>query len=180
MGMRKIKVLIALFCVFFSSAQFASSTSMNLEILMLVNQYRAQHGLANLQLNTVLSTLAEKHSIDMAQKILPVGHTGFDRRMQHVHARLPDTTAGAENVAYRYNSAKIVVDGWIHSPGHRRNILGNYTLTGIGIARNSAGDYYHTQLFVNQQSGAHAVRSQATRHLDRWPRGFSFNGLSLH
>ena len=180
MRMREIKVLFALCCVFFSGVQIASAMSMKLEVLRRVNQYRAQHGRAKLQLNAVLSAEADQHSIDMARNILPVGHAGFERRMQHIHARLPDTTSGAENVAYRYNTAKIVVDGWIHSPGHRRNILGNYTLTGIGIARNSAGDYYYTQLFANQQSDSRVVRHKTTRRRYRWQHGFSFNGLSLH
>jgi hypothetical protein len=30
--------------------------------------------------------------------------------------------------------AREVVDGWLHSPGHRRNIEGDFRLTGIGLA----------------------------------------------
>ena len=43
--------------------------------------------------------------------------------------------------------ARQAVDGWMKSPGHRRNILdGNYSESGIGVAI-SANDIYITQLF---------------------------------
>ena len=38
--------------------------------------------------------------------------------------------------------------GWLQSPGHRRNIEGDFDLTGIGIVRVAAGTYFFTQLFV--------------------------------
>ncbi len=56
--------------------------------------------------------------------------------------------AAAENVAYGQMSAEEVVDGWLHSPGHRQNIEGDYNLTGIGVAQNKDGVIYFTQIFV--------------------------------
>ena len=135
------------------------------EILNRINQYRSQHGRSTLHLNSTMSGAAQRHSQDMAMHIATVGHTGFEQRMKHIRTKISGTTSGAENVAYRYNTAKIVVEGWIHSPGHRRNILGNYTLTGIGIARDRAGDYYYTQLFANKNTGAHNLKSKRTRRL---------------
>jgi uncharacterized protein YkwD len=39
----------------------------------------------------------------------------------------------AENIAVGYRSAAAVVDGWMNSEGHRRNILDcAYTMIGIG------------------------------------------------
>ena len=55
-------------------------------------------------------------------------------------------------------TAKIVVDGWIKSPGHRQNIVGRYNLTGIGIVRDRAGKLYYTQLFVRTNEHAHQVK----------------------
>ncbi|MEB3337507.1 MAG: hypothetical protein VKJ46_08605 [Leptolyngbyaceae bacterium] len=34
------------------------------------------------------------------------------------------------------------------SPGHLKNIKGQYNLTGIGIAKDSQGKYYFTQIFI--------------------------------
>jgi uncharacterized protein YkwD len=57
-------------------------------------------------------------------------------------------TVVAENVASGQMSAREVVDGWLNSPGHRRNIEGNFKLTGIGLARGSRGMIYFTQIFT--------------------------------
>jgi len=43
------------------------------------------------------------------------------------------------------------VKGWINSPGHQKNMVGDYNLTGIGIAKNNVGEYYFTQLFVKKR-----------------------------
>jgi len=40
-----------------------------------------------------------------------------------------------------------IVDGWMDSPGHRRNILDPYTNEGIGVGINDADTVYVTQNF---------------------------------
>jgi uncharacterized protein YkwD len=52
----------------------------------------------------------------------------------------------------------MVIDGWIHSPGHRQNILGHYNLTGIAIAYDSQHKPYYTQVFAKQVSLRRGVR----------------------
>jgi uncharacterized protein YkwD len=48
-----------------------------------------------------------------------------------------------ENIAMGQTSNEEVMNDWMHSVGHRRNILnGNFQLVGIGIAKNSAGEIY--------------------------------------
>jgi len=43
--------------------------------------------------------------------------------------------------------ARLAVQGWMHSPGHRRNILyTTFSESGIGVAV-SSNDVYITQLF---------------------------------
>ncbi len=41
-----------------------------------------------------------------------------------------------------------MVEQWLTSPGHKRNIVGNYNITGIGIARDKQGKLYYTQIFL--------------------------------
>jgi uncharacterized protein YkwD len=41
-----------------------------------------------------------------------------------------------------------VVDGWKNSPEHRKNMLGDFSLTGIGIAQSNDGGYFFTQIFI--------------------------------
>jgi uncharacterized protein YkwD len=48
--------------------------------------------------------------------------------------------------------ARLIVDGWMTSPGHRRNILdANYTLLGVGVAAKDKM-CYATQVFAGMKS----------------------------
>ncbi len=134
------------------------------EILVYVNQYRAQHGLSKLTMNNAISQEAARHSRDMAVHALPFGHDGFNQRIRYLHEHIVDSSSGAENVAYNYKTARIVVDGWIKSPGHRQNIMGHYNLTGIGIAHDKAGKIYYTQLFLRAD---HTVAARQASPLHR-------------
>ncbi|WP_231590801.1 CAP domain-containing protein [Hymenobacter terrenus] len=53
-------------------------------------------------------------------------------------------------MAYRSTGATAAdfVNGWLNSPGHRANIEGNFTRTGIGVATSSTGRIYSTQIFI--------------------------------
>ena len=84
----------------------------------------------------------------MATKKIPFRHDGFDERMAAISRQLKNVSATAENVAYGANTAKDVVDMWLHSPGHKKNIEGNYNLTGLGIEKGTDGQLYYTQIFV--------------------------------
>ena len=54
-------------------------------------------------------------------------------------------TAG-ENIAMGYPTPQSVVDGWMNSEGHRKNIL-NPAFTVIGVGYVSDGKYW-TQMFI--------------------------------
>jgi len=120
------------------------------EVLRYVNEHRDSMGLAPLQMNNVISQAAEIHSSNMAQKVVPFGHDGFDERIGNLLKELSPANAGAENVADGVTSAREAVNLWLHSPGHRRNIEGNFNLTGIGIASSSDGKIYITQIFIHK------------------------------
>lgn len=145
---RIILILLSMSIPSWGYTMDVADDSLATEILVYVNQYRVRHGLSKLTMNPVLTEEATHHSRDMARHLTPFGHQGFSQRMSHLHAQIPASTTGAENVAYNYKTAKIVVDGWMKSPGHRQNILGHYSMTGIGIARDSEGKLYYTQLFL--------------------------------
>jgi uncharacterized protein YkwD len=162
--MSKFKqLLLAITCLFsVSLCSFASNTSINHDaltqqnILYYVNAYRAKHHLAPLKLNETASEEAAQHSRDMANKSVPFGHTQFNQRIKHLYKKLEPCRGGAENVAYYKMNAKLLVDGWIASPGHRQNIMGNYNVTGIGIAHGKPGWGYFTQIFVRTDNKAYA------------------------
>jgi uncharacterized protein YkwD len=129
-------------------AQVINESLMATEILAYINQYRAQHGLSKLVMNNSVSSEAYKHSDEMAKRKVAFGHNGFYKRIDNLHKAIKNSSIGAENVAYNYKNAEVVARGWINSSGHRKNILGNYNLTGIGIARDAKGRLYFTQMFL--------------------------------
>lgn len=124
--------------------------NMEEDILFYVNKFRKSHGLAPLQLNETICIEARQHSRDMATGRSKFGHSGFDDRADHLKEKLGKIQGVAENVAYGYLSAKAVVDGWIKSPGHRKNLLGNYNLIGIGVAKGDKNTLFYTQVFIRK------------------------------
>ncbi len=122
--------------------------TMNQQILQLINQHRKSIGKSDLQMIDVASSQAIQHSRDMMNGATPFGHEGFEQRVDVVKKSIGFINAAAENVAYGQMSADEVVDGWLHSPGHKKNIEGDYNLTGIGVSQNKDGVIYFTQIFV--------------------------------
>lgn len=95
-----------------------------------------------------MSAEARQHSEAMAQAG-GLSHDGFSQRVAAIRQTLPLRSA-AENVAFNSgfeDPAAQAVEGWKQSPGHRQNMLGDFSQTGIGIAQDAQGQYYFTQLF---------------------------------
>jgi len=116
--------------------------------LELTNIFRKQNNLPPLQWNQELHDIAMVHSKDMAEKRVPFGHMGFDQRIKKIKFSYKSV---AENVAYNMGYSdppKVTVDGWINSPGHRKNLLSYSNVCAIAAFRNSAGQWYFTQLFA--------------------------------
>ena len=78
-------------------------------------------------------------------------HTGSDGSnfvTREVRAGYPKNGAAAENIAWGYRTPKDVVNGWMNSSGHRKNILNcANTAVGVGVAYTSGGAPYWTQDF---------------------------------
>jgi len=130
------------------AASAQSRSQFQREILKYTNQFRHRHGLPALTLDQTASRLAQKHSSDMAARRAGFGHGGFQQRSDKLRAAYGRYTATGENVAYGKLSAKEVVNIWINSRPHRKNLLGNFNKVGIGIAYDRQGIAYFTQLFA--------------------------------
>ncbi|WP_207512743.1 CAP domain-containing protein [Longitalea luteola] len=118
------------------------------EILALVNDYRKKKKLGPLQSNAAMEYQARRHSMDMGTHRIPFGHQGLSFRMKYIMDKVPGVTQVGENVAFGNLSARAVVDGWIKSAEHRKNMEGNFKYTGIGVTRNMQNQLYFTQLFA--------------------------------
>ncbi len=133
-----------------SFPQNVAQSGIENDILFYVNDYRNGKGLPALEMNADISSQAEKHSADMATNKTGFGHDGFEDRVKYIAKKIGNIHSSAENVAYGNLSPKEVVDIWLRSPGHRKNIEGNYTLTGIGIATGKDNVIFFTQIFTSK------------------------------
>jgi uncharacterized protein YkwD len=142
----KLNICLVLLMGAQSETRKTGVETMESDILKYVNEDRVSLGLSPLQMNQLESSLASKHSQDMSTGKVKFGHDGFNTRAKTIQKSLGSTEVG-ENVAEGSMTAREVVDGWLHSPGHKKNIEGNFTLTGIGYASDKKGDIYFTQIF---------------------------------
>jgi len=114
-----------------------------------VNQERAAKGLPALRMHSKLQAAAQRQADDMAANNF-MGHKGSDGSKMAQRAADAGFSGGvAENVAAGQKDVTAVVDSWMKSPGHRRNLLGNYTVFGAAYAFNRRSKYKHswTQVF---------------------------------
>ncbi|GAB1545221.1 hypothetical protein NUACC21_78970 [Scytonema sp. NUACC21] len=127
------------------------TTDLEKSVFDQINRYRTSKGLRKLSLNPKITRQARLHSQNMARRKVPFSHQGFERRVRAIPLRYK---SASENLAFNqgYNDpVQEAVTSWIKSPGHLKNIKGNYNLTGIGVATNSQGEVYLTQIFVRSR-----------------------------
>ena len=107
-------------------------------VLCLINQYRAHAGRGALQENANLNSSAQGHTVAMAKRN-HYSHGNALRRIRHAGYLAGATvwTIG-ENIGWgpkRLGSPKRTVASWIHSPEHRRVLLGGFHDIGIGVTK---------------------------------------------
>ncbi len=125
------------------------------EMLARVNAHRKKAGLKALRLNSVLAKAAQGHAEDMLARGYfahesPSGTTVRERSRKAGY----DWAAIGENIAFGQTTVEEVVETWMDSPGHRKNILSpNYTEMGIGLAMGKGPDGKH-QILWAQNLGA--------------------------
>ena len=122
------------------------------QVLDLVNAERTKRGISALTLDSNISNVATKKSQDMVNKnyfdhTSPTYGSPFDMMKQF---GISYRTAG-ENIAKGQKTPQEVVTAWMNSEGHRKNILNpNFTNLGVGIAKDSKGTTYWTQMFIGK------------------------------
>jgi uncharacterized protein YkwD len=100
-----------------------------------LNGFRASHGLSQLRTDGTLAALASEHAADMARRD-SLDHDGF---MSYRGPR----GARAENVAYGCNESACVIQHWVNSSGHRKNMLiPGLTRYGLASATSPSGKKY--------------------------------------
>ena len=124
-----------------------SYSSSELETMKLINDYRVSIGLSSLEKINYISGESEGHNNYMITNNV-VNHDGFVNRSENIIKTLGAKTVG-ENIAYNYSSPQAAVNAWLNSPGHKENIVGNFTHFGISIRENAVtGKKYYTNIFA--------------------------------
>ncbi|WP_078549668.1 CAP domain-containing protein [Litchfieldia alkalitelluris] len=118
------------------------------EVVTLTNNERVKHGLQPLKIDLKVSEVARLKSSDMKNNgyfshTSPTYGSPFDMMKQFgVQYR-----AAGENIAKGQRSPQEVVNAWMNSEGHRKNILSsNFTHIGVGHVE---GNYW-TQMFIGK------------------------------
>ena len=121
-------------------------------VICLINRERNDHGKHDLDRNTRLNEAARNHSGRMADKRCFSHRCRGERvllgRLQNVGYITGGLTRWAygENIAYgddTLGTPRRVVNAWMHSSGHRANVLsGTFRDVGVGFARRGDRGYY--------------------------------------
>lgn len=130
----------------------SQTTSIEQQVVNLVNGERAKVGISPVKLDTELSKVAALKSKDMRDKVYfshtsPTYGSPFDMMKTY---GITYKYAG-ENIAAGQTSAESVMNSWMNSPGHKANILNkNYTHIGVGYAKGGTYTHYWTQEFIGK------------------------------
>ena len=117
------------------------------EVVRLVNEERAKYGLAALIQDDGAQNVAHVRAKEIVQSF---SHTRPDGSSCFTAASDLGVTyrSAGENIAYGYATPAQVVNGWMNSEGHRKNILSaSYTKIGVG-SYSANGVMYWSQFFV--------------------------------
>lgn len=134
----------------------AAMDGLSREIAREVRSYRAQNGRSPLSWDSSLASAAQAHSMAMGTGAIPLGHHNFDARKAEMSKNMSFVSGMAENVGLlSYGNgdvrslAKQMVRLWAGSPKHKKNMLGDFNITGVGAVRTQGGKVYVTQIFAN-------------------------------
>ena len=108
-------------------------------LLALHNAQRAKQGAKPLVLNAKLSAAAKDYAEFLA-RTGKFGHTENGSPGQRIKKQGYSYRADGENIAKGQPTAESVVNAWMHSSGHRANILNKgFKDVGFGVARDPKG-----------------------------------------
>ena len=130
-------VTLALLALSLAPASHAATTQSQVEqsLIAAVNEVRADHNLRPVRIDPTLVVAARAHTTALLRTNV-FEHGSFAERIALHGARGP---AFGENLAWgtgRLASARSIVNAWMHSPGHRANLLRpGWNRIGIGALK---------------------------------------------
>lgn len=108
-----------------------------------LSDIRASHGLQPLTADPELEAAALRQAGNMARTGRMTHGTGLGRGFASRMSRVEINGAAAENIAHGRMSLDKLFDMWMHSQGHRRNMLDpRFRRFGLASAGESGGERY--------------------------------------
>lgn len=122
----------------------------------LVNQARADSGLPPLARNGQMDAVANNWANEMAAVNTMSHNPSYSEQIS------AGWTSAAENVAYGQSTGAEMHVAWMNSPGHRKNILGDFTDVGIAFVH-AGGTTWGVQVFARYPGNATAPSPAPSR-----------------
>nr|WP_289038921.1 CAP domain-containing protein [uncultured Allobacillus sp.] len=121
------------------------------QVLELVNEERKAQGLKPLEFSVQVSEVARAKSHDMADSnYFDHQSPNYGSPFEMMQTFGVDYRAAGENIAMGQRSPEEVMNGWMNSEGHRKNIMHDqFTHLGVGYVEKN-GTTYWTQMFVGR------------------------------
>lgn len=137
-----------------SVASYSYNRAMEAEVLVLINKYRTDAGLAALSSETTIQSWSDLRATEIVSQGIAAGNSV--QAITHIRPNGSNPWDGyqgaytyfGENIAGGQTTAEAVVTEWMASPGHKANIMNSsFTTVGISCICND-GVYYWVQDFV--------------------------------
>lgn len=155
------------------SAPLRPDTSVSGRLFQEINAYRRSSGAKDLQRHSGLDRLAQEHSEYLRKNRgtftlsgRNVSHIGFEGRALIARERYQMENV-SENVAAAShpgtNPAPIIINLWKGSKDHHKNMIDSWTHSGIGVAVDSDGMVFATQLFATVSQSQMSTRDRFNR-----------------
>lgn len=123
-----------------------------------VNSYRASKGKSALVRHPGLDSLAQKHCEYLSRTSggngLKINHNGFEGRVMSARRSLQISSIGENVVSSTTHSANHLLNLWISSKHHEKNMRGSWKFTGIGTIETADGKLISTQIFGVEKSNS--------------------------
>lgn len=117
------------------------------EVISLVNKERRKAGRSTLEKDDTLMEVAQIRAEEASEKFSHTRPDGSTCFTAFDEAGFDPNAAAGENLANGYSSPAAVMNGWMHSSGHKANILSkDFSYIGVGVYK-KGGTYCWAQAF---------------------------------
>lgn len=129
--------------------------TLRVQLVGAANAARSRAGMSALATDAALARAAQDYVRELAARG-ELSHAstrvGYETPMDRIDSAGLRVSAAAENLAalsVRAAMPSAVIDMWLESAGHRRNLLNSaYRITGAGAAQGRDGIWYFVQLYA--------------------------------